>query len=84
MTIAEIRTKAKQLGISQSEEEALVLAKIRTKAKQLGLNPGKMNKVELIHTMQVAEGYNPCYGRSNGQCPYMECCFRVDCLKTRL
>lgn len=65
-------------------EKSMTITEIRTKAKQLGLNPGKINKVELIHTMQVAEGYNPCYGRSNGQCPYMECCFRVDCLKTRL
>ena len=54
---------------------------IRQKAISLGIQPGQMNKVELIHSIQRAEGNNPCFGTSNGQCPYTDCCFMADCLK---
>jgi len=54
---------------------------IRQKAVSLGIQPGQMNKVELIHSIQRAEGNNPCFGTSNGQCPYTGCCFMADCLK---
>jgi hypothetical protein len=64
-------------------EKVMMMTEIRVKAKGLGINPGKMNKTELIHTVQVAEGYSPCYGKSNGQCPYTDCCFRTECLKIR-
>jgi len=57
---------------------------IRVKAKALGITPGKMKKAELIHAIQQAEGYTPCFGRSNGQCPYTDCCFMTDCLKVKL
>jgi hypothetical protein len=65
-------------------EKSLTMTEIRIKAKGLGINPGKTNKTELIRTVQAAEGYSPCYGKSNGQCPYTDCCFRADCLKIRL
>ena len=54
---------------------------IRQKAVSLGIQPGQMNKVELIHSIQRAEGNTPCFGTSNGQCPYTDCCFMADCLK---
>ncbi|MFH1718847.1 MAG: hypothetical protein ABIF19_15940 [Planctomycetota bacterium] len=57
------------------------MPEIRTKAMALGLTPGKMQKTELIHAIQVAEGCTPCYGRSGGRCPYTDCCFMKDCLK---
>lgn len=57
---------------------------IRVKAKALGITPGKMKKAELIHAIQQAEGYMPCFGRSNGQCHYTDCCFMKDCLKVKL
>jgi hypothetical protein len=43
-----------------------------------------MNKTDLIHAIQTAEGCTPCFGRSNGQCSNTDCCFMPDCLKTRL
>jgi hypothetical protein len=69
---------------TRTAEKSLTMTEIRIKAKGLGLNPGKMNKTEIIHTIQAAEGYSPCYGRSNGQCPQTNCCWRADCLKVRL
>ena len=65
-------------------DKRMNIPEIRIKAKALGLSPGKMKKTELIHAIQVAEGCMPCFGRSDGQCSYTECCFMKDCLKIRL
>lgn len=59
------------------------MAEIKEKAKYLGITPGKMKKVELIRTIQTAEGFVPCFGTSHGQCEQSECCFRGDCLKIK-
>jgi hypothetical protein len=53
---------------------------IRQKALSLGIQPGQMNKAELIHSIQKAEGNTSCFGTSNGQCIHTDCCFRADCL----
>ena len=65
-------------------QKRMGMSEIRMKAKTLGITPGKMKKVELIHAIQVAEGCTPCFGRSNGQCPYNDCCFMESCFKIRL
>ena len=68
---------------------AMVIAKrmampeIKEKAIGLGIDPGKMKKVELIHAIQMAEHCTPCYGRSGGNCPWLQCCWRTDCFKTK-
>ena len=59
------------------------MAELRTKAEDLGIKPGKMRKAFLIHTIQAAEGYEQCYGHSQGSCPYTDCGFRKACLKIR-
>jgi hypothetical protein len=59
----------------------LTMPDIREKAKTLGIKPGKLKKAELIRAIQTAEGYTPCYGRSNGDCPWTTCCWRRDCFK---
>ena len=59
------------------------IGKIREKAQSLGITPGTMKKADLIHAIQVAEGYTACFGRSGGQCIHTDCCFRSDCLNTR-
>ncbi len=60
------------------------MTEVRKKAKALGIIPGKMKKAELIHSIQTAEGYTPCFGKSDGQCECTDCCFMQDCLKIRL
>ena len=57
------------------------MPQIKRKAKRLGVTPGKMKKAELIHSIQEAEGYTRCFGMSNGECQYNDCCFMPDCLK---
>jgi hypothetical protein len=63
--------------------KSMKMSEIKMKAKGLGLTPGKMSKIELIHAIQTAEGNTPCFGNSNGQCPYTNCCFMKDCLKIK-
>ena len=65
-------------------EKRMGMPEIRIKAKALGITPGKMKKADLIHAIQVAEGCTPCFGRSDGQCSYIDCCFMADCLKTKM
>jgi hypothetical protein len=65
-------------------EKRMGMPEIRTKAQGIGIIPGKMKKADLIHAIQVAEGCQPCFGRSGGQCPHTNCCFMSDCLKTKL
>jgi hypothetical protein len=62
--------------------KAMTMAElIKQKAISLNIQPDQMSKVELIHSIQRAEGNTACYGTSNGQCPYTSCCFMADCLK---
>ncbi|MEK7997034.1 MAG: SAP domain-containing protein [Planctomycetota bacterium] len=63
-------------------EKRIGMPEIKMKAQTLGLTPGNMKKPELIHAIQVAEGNTPCFGKSNGRCPYTDCCFMQDCLKS--
>jgi predicted metal-binding transcription factor (methanogenesis marker protein 9) len=64
-------------------ERPMSMAEIKEKAKNFGINPSNMKKTELIRSIQRAEGYNACYGTSNGTCQWTNCCFRSDCLKIR-
>ncbi len=74
----------KHIAKKSITEQRMGMPEIRAKAQSLGIIPGKMKKPELIHTIQVTEGYEPCFGRSNGQCSNTDCCFIKDCLKVRL
>jgi hypothetical protein len=69
--------------VSIRTKEKMTTAQIKSKAQSLGITPGKMSKVELIRAIQAKEGYHPCYGTSNGDCPQFECCFRADCFTTK-
>ena len=66
------------------ENKRMSMPEIKMKARGLGITPGKMNKTELIHTIQTAEGNYTCFGWSNGNCQNIDCCFIGDCLKIRL
>ena len=50
------------------------------KAEVLGITPGGTEEAELIHVIQEAEGHEPCFGKSNGQCLDTDCRFMQDCL----
>jgi hypothetical protein len=64
-------------------QKPMTMADIKDKAKNLGINATNMKKTDMVHAIQQAEGYSPCYGSTNGTCQWTECCFRNDCLKIR-
>lgn len=72
------------MAATKVAKKSIGMPEIRKKAKALGIIPGKLKKAELIHTIQAAEGCTPCFGRSNGQCTNIDCCFMNDCLKLHL
>ena len=54
---------------------------IRKKATSLKISSGKIRKKsDLIHAIQKAEGFAQCFGKSDSTCPYVDCCWRQDCL----
>ncbi len=83
-SVTQRKIMEKKMTTIKALEKSMKMSEIRTKAKNLGIIPGKLQKAELIHTIQIAEGHTPCFGRSNGQCSYTDCCFMGDCLKVRL
>jgi len=72
------------MAATKVAKKSIGMPEIRKKAEALGITPGKLKKAELIHTIQAAEGCTPCFGRSNGQCTNIDCCFMNDCLKLQL
>lgn len=56
------------------------LLKVKAKAKALGIKPGKMNKAQIIQTIQVQENNFPCFGTAKDFCDQDECLWRQDCL----
>lgn len=65
------------------EESNMKMTEVRDKAKSVGIDPGKMKKTELIRAIQTAEGFNACFGTGTGDCPYVDCCFRFDCVEIK-
>ncbi|UCE46938.1 MAG: Rho termination factor N-terminal domain-containing protein [Phycisphaerales bacterium] len=64
--------------------KSMKMPEVRAKARSLGLMPGRMKKMDLIHAIQMAEGYTPCFARAGGQCSNLSCCFIEDCLKVKV
>ncbi len=49
-------------------------------AKKQGVKAEKMNKTQLIRSIQKAEGNNECFSTSQAQtCGQMNCLWREDC-----
>jgi len=60
------------------------LQSIREIARNLEIRPGKLNKTELIRSIQASEGNFPCFGTAHeGRCDQEGCLWRGDCLKPR-
>lgn len=41
---------------------------------------GTYEHIQDIRNKQRQEGYTPCYGTGQWDCPYQKCCFRQKCL----
>lgn len=57
------------------------MQEIRSIAKERGLKVGKMNKVDIIRTIQRAESNADCFGTEHVKiCDQTNCLWREDCL----
>lgn len=54
---------------------------IKKKAKKMGINSGKMNKTDLIRSIQRAEGNFDCFGTATDYCDQLGCAWKQDCLR---
>jgi hypothetical protein len=78
-----MKTKTSKNKVSSTVDvrnKSMTMSQIKQKAISVGVQPDNMSKTELIRSIQKAEGYSPCFGTSNGNCPYTDCCFMADCL----
>ncbi|MEJ2684370.1 MAG: SAP domain-containing protein [Candidatus Sulfobium sp.] len=59
------------------------IADIRKIARDKGVNSWKLNKVELIRTIQRAEGYDDCFATPHVRsCGQINCLWREDCINS--
>ena len=83
-----LKTKVPLKGMSMPKtkvpSKGMSMPEIRMKAKALGLKTVGVKKVDLIQAIQLAEGCTPCFGKSNGHCKFVDCCFMADCFQTKL
>ena len=52
---------------------------IRVMAKNMGMNPKKMNKTDLIRSIQIKEGNTPCFKTADTACDQTDCLLKSDC-----
>lgn len=56
------------------------MQQIKEKAKVYGIKTSKMNKMNMIRSIQMMEGNFDCFASaSEGECDQMECIWRDDC-----
>jgi len=69
-------------GIFKSTGKIIMKRKeLRAKAKQLGIKiDSGADTVELVRTIQIAEGFDDCFGRGLSEtCGQTDCCFKNNC-----
>jgi len=65
----------------KKEVKEMKMQEIRNIAKERGLKVGKMNKTEIIRSIQRAEGNADCFGTEHVNiCGQANCLWREDCL----
>ena len=65
----------------KEEVKEMKIQEIRNIAKERGLKVGKMNKTEIIRSIQRAEGNDDCFGTEHVDiCGQTNCLWREDCL----
>jgi hypothetical protein len=54
----------------------MTIYEIRVMAKNMGINPKKMNKMDLIRSIQIKEGNTPCYKTADTSCDQTDCLWK--------
>lgn len=65
---------------SAKKEETMNMQELKAIAKERGLKAGALKKVELVRSLQSAEGNEACYGSGrSGECGQPVCLWKEDC-----
>lgn len=59
----------------------MTLKEVQQIAKNMGIAPKKMNKTQLIQTIQTQENNTPCFSCGDSSCQEFDCLWREDCIK---
>ena len=78
---SEIDQLKKELQNITDKEVYINIHEVKKRALEIGIDPGKMNKGDLIRTIQEAEGNPPSFGNNDGSCLYDKCRWWDDCIK---
>jgi hypothetical protein len=54
---------------------------IRLIASKMGIDPKKLNKNDLIESIQTKQGKTPCFKTADTYCDQVGCLWKSDCLK---
>jgi len=54
---------------------------IRVIAHKIGIDPKKLNKTDLIRSIQIKERSTPCFKTADTYCDKADCLWKSDCLK---
>ena len=58
------------------------MQEIRAIARETGIKPGKMSKIELVHSIQLSEGNFNCFATAvSGICDQEACVWQDDCFQ---
>jgi DNA-binding IscR family transcriptional regulator len=58
----------------------MTISELKTKAQKLGLKPKKEKKADIVRMIQGKENNTPCFGKNDGSCGQLTCCFFKDCI----
>ena len=54
---------------------------IRLLASEMDIDPKKLNKADLIKSIQIKDGSTPCFKTADTYCDKADCLWKSDCLK---
>lgn len=57
----------------------LSYAAARDRAIRRAVETGQLAEMEFIHTVQAAEGFQPCFGRAEEPCDRFQCRWHAEC-----
>lgn len=65
-------------------DQGLDVRSLTAKAREVGVNVEGLSAVDAVREIQMAEGFEPCFGRGMfDACGQERCFFRTDCMKLR-
>ena len=59
------------------------VVEIKERAKEMNIKVTGKKKIDIIRSIQIAEGNYPCFKTAEGHCDQHDCYWREDCLSRK-